>query len=708
MMSKKVKLFHKISIKSKFLMMILGIAIFCIAIVGYQGLIHGKESLTISMYNHLTSLKSAKIQQVENYFQDKQNLLKTFSSQKNIIDAMHEFSSAYTLLDIYDIHIDKNNSSKLEKFYQHSYIKTLNANSIKSYSYKTMLPIKNVSKYLQYHYIVNNPFKLGSKDLLEIADDNSYYSEVHQKFHYTLKEIVKNQGFYDLFLIDIKNMNIVYSVNKEVDFATSLKSGAYGHSSLAKIVKKIIDNPNRGAVLISDFKNYKPSYNHPQAFFAIPIYDNNTLIGILATQISIKYINKITTGEHSWKKEGLGESGEVYLVGRDYKMRSDSRGILQNPQEYIKELNSTDLDENSKTLIKATKSTILNQNVHSESVKLAIEGKSGSTITKNYLNKEVISSYSPLNIQNIDWVIIAEKEIEEAEKPIKALQNTLLVSSTILATLITFYSIWLAYIFLRPITTMTQGLKKVINKESNSRIALERDDEFGELSKNINKIIDTINAQEEELTKCSTEKNALLLNILPNNIASRFTKGEKYIAEKVENVAVLFSQLYGFDAFSESMEAEESIVLLNEIINTFDTLALDYGIEKITTIGDSYMAANGLIAPRLDYARRMVEFALKMFNSIEEFNTRHQTNLQLGVGIDSGEVMAGVVGEYKFVYDIWGEIVSDASHISHEAEAGTLRISAVVYKQLIDTDNFQKCEGGSELTYKITPKQSND
>jgi len=704
MIDRRVKLFHKISIKSKFLMMILGIAILCIAIVGYQGLRHGKESLTKSMYNHLTSLKYSKKQQLENYFQEKKNIMKTFASQKDIIDAMSEFSSAYNLLDIYDVDIDENSSKALQDFYKQKYIKKLNANSIKSYSYMTMMPIRNVSKYLQYHYIVDNPFKIGSKYLLELADDNSYYSQVHKKFHNTFKEIVKNQDFYDLFLIDIKNMNIVYSVYKEVDFATSLKSGVYGNSSLAKIVKKVIANPNKGIVLISDFKNYKPSYNHPQAFFAIAIYDKNKLIGVLATQVSIEKINKITTGDKSWTKEGLGQSAEVYLVGRDYKMRSDARGILENPSKYIKNLKHIDLNAKAKKIVSTMKSTILNQSVYSQSVKLAIEGKNGSIVTKNYFNKEVISSYSPLKIDGLDWVIIAEQEIKEAEEPIKDLQNSLLISSTILATLITFYSIWLAYTFLRPITIITKGVDSIINSKSRQEIILNRRDEFGKLTNSINKMINLINTQEEEIKEYASKNNKLLLNILPENIASKFEKGEKHIAENVQNVAVLFSQLYGFDNFTNNMEAKEAISLLNELINNFDSLALDYGVEKITTIGDSYMAANGLVAPRFDYARRMVEYGMKMFTVIDDFNQKYHAKLKLAIGIDSGEVMAGVVGDYKFVYDIWGEIVSDASHISHEAKAGSLRVSEVVYKQLLNKDEFHKCEGGSELTYGTIPK----
>jgi class 3 adenylate cyclase len=523
-----------------------------------------------------------------------------------------------------------------------------------------------------------------------------------------LRDIVKNQGFYDLFLIDIKNMYIVYSVYKETDFATNLESGPYSQSSLAKIVQKIQANPDKGVVLISDFKNYKPSYNFPQAFFATPIYENSTLVGVLAVQLNIEDINNITTGNKSWKNEGLGDSGEVYLVGRDYKMRSDSRMIIQNTTKYFEELNSTNLNPDSKKKIMTLKSTILNQEVHNEAVKLAIEGKDGTIITKNYLNKKVLSAYEPLKLDGLDLAIIAEKEIYEAEKPIRKFQNSLLISSTILATLITFYAIWLAYTFLNPINRMAKGVKDVISGKSKSRINLKRDDEFGELSNSIDNLIETINEQDNTIIEKSKSYDKLLLNILPQSIATRMKNGEKDIAENVPNVAVLFSRLHGLDHLSYHLDAKESIRLLNELINEFDNQAQEFGIEKITTIGDSYMAASGLVAPRLDYARRLVEYAMKMFKIVNQFNLKHNTKLEFSVGIDCGEVMAGIVGDHKFVYDIWGEVVNGANRISHEALTGTLRVSETVYRQLTNKEEFHKCEGGRELTYAIVPKVTHE
>ena len=703
-----IKLVHKVSVKSKFLMMILGIAVVCIATIGFQGLNYGKSSLTKSMNDHLTSLQSARKQQIETYFKDKKDLMKTFASQTTIIDAMNEFSSGFSLLDTYKVDIDEEASKKLNLFYKDQFVKKLNKNSLEAYSYTTLIPKKEVVKYLQYHYIVNNSLPLNQKELIESADDKSYYSEVHQKFHVTLREIVRNQGFHDLFLIDAKNQHIIYAVDKGLDFATDLTNGSYAQSSLAKVVKEIILNPNKGEVKISDFKNYKPAYNTPQAFLAVPIYNKNDFIGILATQISVKEINNITTGHQNWENDGLCKSGEVYIVGRDYKMRSDARVIIQNPELYIKEINQTDLDEDRKKLIGIIHSTVLNQEVKSESVKRATKGESGVIITKNYLNKKVLSAYAPLKIEGLDWSIIAEKEVKEAEQPIREFQNALLVSATTLATLITFYAIWLAYSFLAPITRMANGVKSIIDKSSKEKINLNRNDEFGELSNNIDCMIDTINEQEKTIHQKSKENDDLLLNMLPQSIATRVKNGEKNIAETIPNVAVLFSHLQGFDLLSQNMKAKESIELLNELIEEFDEKAQILNVEKITTIGDSYMAASGLITPRLDYARRLVEFALEMFKIVDNFNQKHQTQLTLSVGIDSGEVMAGIVGKYKFVYDIWGEIVNDANRISHEAHIETLRISQAVFTQLTNQNEYKLCQDGSEKSYSIRPQSNKE
>ncbi len=697
----KTKLFHKLSVKSKFLMIILGVAVICISVIGYQGLDYGKSSLTKSMYDHLTSIKTARAQQTENYFNDTNSLLKTLVSEYAIVDAMKEFSAGFSLLDSYKVELSKDYKKIFNFYYEKELIPALNKVSATEFGYSTLVPKKESVEYLQLHYIVNNAAREGKKYLLDDANDGSYYSQVHKKFNPVLRKIVENQDFSDLFLINAKSRQIVYSSNKHIDFATSLLDGPYKDSPLAKLAHDIIQKPQQGRVYISDFAKYVPAMNQPRAFLAIPIYQKHEFLGILAIAISNKKLNKITTGDREWEKAGLGKSGEVYIIGNDNKMRTESRELIQNPKKYLQELNNTKEDPKIVATIAKTKSTVLAQKIHSKSAKLALKGESGTIVDRNCLGVKVLSSYEPLNIDGLNWAILAQKSIKEAEAPIRELQNALLVSATILATLITFYAIWIAYSFLSPVNRMVKGVKSVIFKDSREKINLNRDDEFGELADNIDIMIDKLSEQEKNLEEKSKENDALLLNILPEPIVNRVKNGEKHIAERVNNVAVLFSVLRGFDQLALQKEPQESIELLNELINQFDKLNEQFGIEKITTIGDSYMSASGLIQPRLDYARRVCECALKMFDVVENFNAIHASNIQLSIGVDGGEVMSGIVGEYKYVYDIWGEPVNNANRISQEAHPGTLRVSLAIYKQLIDQEKYKQCSDGTIKSYAI-------
>ena len=689
MSANKSKIVNKISIKSKFLIMILTIAIICIGIIGFQGLYNGKKSLNKSIYEHLISVKTIKKHQIENYFITKRNFLSSLNEQPTLINAVEDFTSAVDILKTYNVKINQKEEEKLSKYYKNIFIPKLNETGYGEYSYISLMPNSDITKYLQYYYIANNQLDVGKKYLLDYANDKSYYSEIHKKYHNIFKKIINKEKLHNIFLIEPKNLYIVYSVRKETDYATSLLNGPYAQSSLAKVVQRVLSNPDKNRVYVSDFKNYKPSYDFPAAFFATPIYDDNKLVGILAAQISIDDINNIMTSNKQWESEGLGETGETYLIGRDYKMRSDSRELIEKPVLFFKDLNKTTISKRAKDLTLSMHSSILNIKVHSESAIRATEGKSGTIVTTNYLNKKVLSSYAPLKIDDLNWAIIAEKNLNETQKPIKDFQKSLLISATILATLISFYAIFLANKFLSPINIMIKNLKDIVTGKSSKKIELNREDEFGELAKNINSVIDKVNEQNETIDKTTKEVDKLLLNIFPSEIAKRIKKGEKNIAERVPNVTVLFTVLHGFDAISSHLEPTKSIKMLNEIINSFDEATKSLSIEKITTIGDSYMAASGLITPRLDYARRAVELAIEMLKIIDKINNQYHINLSLSIGIDAGEVMSGIVGEYKYVYDIWGDVVNEANKISHEAKEWEIRVTKNVYKQLTNQDEFE-------------------
>ncbi len=174
----------------------------------------------------------------------------------------------------------------------------------------------------------------------------------------------------------------------------------------------------------------------------------------------------------------------------------------------------------------------------------------------------------------------------------------------------------------------------------------------------------------------------LLLSIFPRPIAERLKVSQEVIAERCEEVSVLFADITGFTPVAERLPAEEVVVLLDEIFSAFDGLVTRHGLEKIKTIGDGYMVAAGIPTPRDDHAEAAARLALAMRQALAELPVA--SGLSLRVGIDSGPVVAGVIGRTKFGYDLWGDTVNTASRMESHAPTGTIQVTERTYRRLED------------------------
>ena len=167
----------------------------------------------------------------------------------------------------------------------------------------------------------------------------------------------------------------------------------------------------------------------------------------------------------------------------------------------------------------------------------------------------------------------------------------------------------------------------------------------------------------------------LLLNILPKAIVTRLNCGETIIADQLSDVTILFADLIDFTRLSSHLSAGDLVRLLNGLFSQFDRLALDFGVEKIKTVGDAYMLAGGLPEPRMDHAHAVADVALAMIEEIKRTNYDLPIPLQIRIGIHSGNVVAGVIGTHKFVYDIWGDAVNIASRMESHGIPSRIQIS---------------------------------
>jgi adenylate cyclase len=186
----------------------------------------------------------------------------------------------------------------------------------------------------------------------------------------------------------------------------------------------------------------------------------------------------------------------------------------------------------------------------------------------------------------------------------------------------------------------------------------------------------------QKLQEEQEKSEKLLLNILPKPIADRLKSGEHTIADSFPEVTVMFSDLVKFTELSTGISPTQLVERLNEIFLAFDLLADKHGLEKIKTIGDSYMLVGGLPTPRADHAQAVAAMALDMFTAIEEVNHKNRSNFKIRVGIHTGPVVAGVIGKNKFNYDLWGDAVNIASRMESHGIPGQIQISESTYQRV--------------------------
>jgi len=217
----------------------------------------------------------------------------------------------------------------------------------------------------------------------------------------------------------------------------------------------------------------------------------------------------------------------------------------------------------------------------------------------------------------------------------------------------------------------------------------------------------------EELRKEKEKSELLLLNILPSSIVSRLNEGEKIIADRVPDVSILFADMVGFTKMATRMSAPDLVEQLNRLFTAFDQLTVQFGLEKIKTIGDAYMVAGGVPEPHDDHAGAIADMALAMLDTADQVARQSDGGLQIRIGIHSGPVVAGVIGTQKFVYDMWGDTVNLASRLESHGTPGKIKVSHETYRRLQHAFEFGDRQiidlkgSGPAATYSLLGRRAN-
>lgn len=676
----------RLSIQSKMIVLLLVVSLASISTVASLGYSSARAALTQAVENQLKGVQVSKTTTLKEMLEALRDQVISMSDSQAAIDGMRAFRQAYRELASKSLSVAE--EEKLKSFYLSEFLPELGKQLDGQPLIEHYMPTTPAARYLQYHYIANNAHSYGSKgSLLADATDQTLYGETHRRLHQLFSRVVKIFGFEDLMLVDPDTLDIVYSFQKTTELATSLLTGPYSNTNLGDRARAIRVARDRDDFKIADFERYRPSLGVPMGFAMSPIFDGPTMIGILVLQFPIETFNKVLTGDYKWRDEGLGETGESFVVGPDKTLRSRSRFMYENPSTFSKELRDSGVNPRIIERIERQKTAMNAVSVPSVSVEKALQGLSGITTTRSYRGRNVLSAYGPLELDSLRWAVISEMDLDEARAPIVRLGRKVIMVSSAITLVVSLLALVCSQLLTRPLRALTEGARRLGAGETDIKVDVTSRDEFGQLGEVFNEMADSIKRQTRQLEEQVRENQELLLNILPASAAAQRQEGDERANREFTDVSILFAEIVGMEELSQSVGEAAALTALGDLIAAFDDVAERHGIEKVKTIGTSYLAVCGLSVSRPDHTRRVIQFAEEMVRVVTAFNREHKSHLSLAIGANCGPVVGGVVGKRKFLYDLWGDTVMIAKKLA-SGSGGAIRVTQNVYARLGDQFEF--------------------
>lgn len=468
-------------ISSKILLALLMVGLVPLILAVSLATLNSQQALQQQTFDQLEAVRDNKISILEDYFTSIENQIINLSTNDTVIEALDGFSVNFLSFGGSEDGMDEGDSGELEEqslalknYWQNEFAKRYQSQTQQIYPVDDNLAqLSDQAIRFQYAFIANNPHPIGEKNSLnELEDEGRYgYNKYHHLIHPWLNDYLQRFGFYDIFLID-NSGNVVYSVYKELDFATNLEKGPWKDSGLARAYQqaKTLEN---GQITFVDLSLYPPSYDAPAGFISTPVFKTNRRgkVSRLGTLIFQMPLDKIT--EIMGHRSGLGETGETYLLGSDGLMRSDS---FSQPETH--------------SVINAFRNPDTAK-MQSNSLNLALQGQMGELeIERNH--QTYLSAYAPFDAFGKQWALFAEIESDEALAAVRNLQNQMLVMTLIMIILIIVIGRFLAGNISRPILHLTKLMHEIKdNFNFARRCDIHSKDEIGQASRAFNLLLES-------------------------------------------------------------------------------------------------------------------------------------------------------------------------------------------------------------------------
>ncbi|WP_424983528.1 methyl-accepting chemotaxis protein [Maritalea sp. S77] len=503
------------------------------------------------------------------------------------------------------------------------------------------------AKTLQNAYIEENPNQLGEKHLLDAAPGDNSYNQAHAKFHPVYRDLLEERGYYDIFMFNT-NGDLVYSVFKELDYATNFKSGGgqWADTDLGNAFRAGIAL-NKGEQQFFDFKPYAPSYDAPAAFISAPVFDGNQRIGVIAYQMPIDKINQVMASE-----AGLGATGETILVGADYKLRNDS----------------TFSEEND----------ILNTTYESDALAKVFDNVAVSGEEVGYRDITSLFYAAHVKFDGADWAVVALQDKEEALSAIGFMSMMMMGIGLLVSAVIAF----LGFVFSKTITTPMAKISDAMSRISNNELDLvvenqDRSDEVGEMAR----AVEVFRDNAEKIAALDAEERERAAQLADRNKAMQALQDS--MGQVVGSAAAGdFSQRINLELRDEGLKKIANSV--NGLVST-----VDRGLKETGEVLSALANTNLTVRMEGDYEGAFLQL-------------KNDTNR---VGDRLTEVVGQLRTTSRALKTATGEILSGANDLSDRTtrQAATIEETSAAMEQLANTvlENAKEAEEASNIAERV-------
>lgn len=504
------------------------------------------DALREATFERLDGVRHTRARQIERYFEEAGRHLNALASDVATAAAVEAFQVGWE--QMIPTTKESERYAGLEDYYRDVFV----ARSLESGAEPQAadwFPADPRTQTLQALFLAENPHPVGAKDLLSSSVEAGAYGAAHEIHHPVFRKYLQAFGYYDIFLVDAKNGVVVYTVFKEIDLGVSLHAPPYADSPLGLAVAAVMQSDSHDSQVIRDYRPYGPSYFSPAAFLAAPVVHNGEKVGVIAVQVSIDEVNRVMTGGGKWEQDGLGTTGQAYIVGSDRTLRSDLRYDLTAPGAYLAGLRTAGVPKDAIDKLRRQQTAILVLEVKEEEVSQPFKGNPALVQTIGMRGQPVLRARGPLLLPGLEWSIIAEIDEAEAFEPVSALQRGFLLLALVLTLVVLMVAQWLADSATQPIQQLVLAVQRIGRGDRSIRIEVDRADEIATLAHTFNEMAENL----EQTTVSRAE-----LEILAGRLITAQESERKRIARELhddfsQRLAALAIEAGGMAKESESL-----------------------------------------------------------------------------------------------------------------------------------------------------------